>query len=108
MPRPASASTSGGAKLAPSGGPPGGFGGGPGGGPGAGRDYSSPVIADGKIYYVTRSGECFVLKPGDEFAELARNRFETDDGDFSATPAISNGELFIRSSKRLYCVAAKS
>ena len=38
--------------------------------------------------------------------ELARNRFATDDGDFSATPAVSNGELFIRSTKRLCCVAA--
>jgi len=75
------------------------------GGPGGGADYSSPVLAGGKIYYVTRSGDCFVLKAGGEFAELARNRFATDDGDFSATPAVSNGELFIRSSKRLYCVA---
>ncbi len=78
------------------------------GGPGGGQDYSSPVIADGKIYYVTRSGDCFVLKSGSEFAELARNRFDSDDGDFSATPAVSNGELFIRSTKRLYCVSTKA
>jgi outer membrane protein assembly factor BamB len=39
---------------------------------------------------------------------LARNRFEPDDGDFTATPAVSNGGLFIRSTKRLYFVAAKT
>jgi hypothetical protein len=88
------------------GGPGGGSRGGFGGGRGGGQDYASPVLADGKLYFVTRSGDCYVLKIGDEFAELARNRFETDDGDFSATPAVSNGQLFIRSSKRLYCVAA--
>jgi len=106
----ASPAASGGQGGSPRRGPQGGgFGGGRGGSaPGGGADYSSPVIADGKIYYVTRSGECFVLQAGAEFAELARNRFGTDDGDFSATPAVSNGELFIRSSKRLYCVAASS
>ncbi len=82
---------------------PGGFGGGR--GPG-GQDYSSAVIADGKLYYVRRSGEMFVVKLGDTFEQLANNRFEGDGGDFSASPAISNGELFIRSSKNLYCIAA--
>ena len=43
----------------------------------------------------------------DETAELlGQNRFASDDGDFSATPAISSGDLFIRSSKNLYCVSA--
>ena len=78
----------------------GGFGGGMGG-----QDYSSPVVADGKMYFVRRSGTAVVVKLGTTFEELAQNRFESDDGDFSATPAISDGELFIRSSKNLYCVS---
>lgn len=78
----------------------GGFGGGFGG-----QDYSSPVAADGKLYFVRRSGAAIVVKLGPSFELLAQNRFESDDGDFSATPAISNGELFIRSSKHLYCVS---
>ncbi|MBC8873963.1 MAG: PQQ-binding-like beta-propeller repeat protein [Planctomycetes bacterium] len=77
-----------------------GFGGGMGG-----QDYSSPVVADGKMYFVRRSGTAVVVKLGTTFEELAQNRFESDDGDFSATPAISDGELFIRSSKNLYCVS---
>jgi outer membrane protein assembly factor BamB len=82
----------------------GGFAGGP-GGFGRGQSYSSPVIADGKLYYVRRSGEVAVIKLGDTFEQLATNRFDGDGGDFSASPAISDGELFIRSSKHLYCVA---
>lgn len=69
-----------------------------------GQDYSSPVLADGKIFYIARSGEAFVFALGPEFKLLGQNRFAPDGGDFSATPAVSDGELFIRSSKHLYCV----
>ncbi len=81
----------------------GGFGGGRGGF--GGQDYSSPVVADGKLYFLSRSGEAFVLALGPKFQQLGRNRFGSDGGDFSATPAVCNGQLFIRSSKNLYCVA---
>ncbi len=93
------------------GGPPGGPGG-PGGGQrggggrgGFGSEYSSPVVADGKIYYVTRGGDIHVLKLGDKFESLAVNRVTPDKEDFSATPAVCNGELILRSNKALYCVA---
>ncbi len=78
--------------------------GGRGGGMG-GSDYSSAVLADGRLYYTSRSGEVFVVKPGDEFEQLAVNRVTSDSEDFSATPAVSDGRIFIRSSKHLYCVA---
>ena len=91
--------------------PGGGFGGGGRGrggfGGGRGSDYSSPVIGDGKIYYVTRAGEIHVLKASDTFEKLATNRLTADAEDFSATPAISNGQIFIRSSKHLYCVSTQ-
>ena len=70
-----------------------------------GQDYSSPVLANGKIYFLSRSGEAFVYAAGPEFKLLGQNRFAADGGDFSSTPAISDGQLFIRSSKYLYCVA---
>ena len=76
-----------------------------GGGRGGGQDYSSPVLADGKIYFMTRSGDGFVYAAGAEFKLLAQNHFAAGSGDFSATPAVSDGQLFIRSSKFLYCVA---
>ena len=70
-----------------------------------GQDYSSPVLANGKIYFLSRSGEAFVYATGPEFKLLGQSRFASDGGDFSSTPAISDGQLFIRSSKYLYCVA---
>ena len=79
--------------------------GGPGGGGGGGQDYSSPVIADGKIYFVARNGETHVVKLGDTFEQLATNRVTEEAEDFSATPAIGDGLLLIRSNKRLYCIA---
>jgi outer membrane protein assembly factor BamB len=91
------------------GGDGGGFGGargGFGGGRGGGQDYSSPIIADGKLIFVRRSGDVFVVKLGREFKQLAVNRFESGSGDFNATPAVSDGQLFIRSSRMLYCVGA--
>lgn len=98
--------TGGGDDSANRGGPSGGrggFGGGRGGF--GGSDYSSPVVADGKLYYVKRSGETYVIDlTGDEPKLIATNKFESDSSDFSATPAISDGELFIRSSANLYCV----
>ena len=103
--------------AAPAGGP---GGGGPGGGGGAGggrggrggggfggTDYGSPVIADGKLYFVARNGDAYVLEAGKEFKQLAVNRVTKEPEDFSATPAISGGEIFIRSNKHLYCVSAK-
>ncbi len=78
----------------------GGFGGG-----GGGSDYSSPVLGDGKIYYVTRGGDIHVIKPTDTFEKLATNRVTAESEDFSASPAISSGQIFFRSNKHLYCVS---
>lgn len=89
------------------GGGPGGRGPGGGGGRG-GQDYSSPVVADGKLYFVTRGGDTHVIRLGDSFELLATNRLTDETEDFSATPAISDGSLFIRSSRHLYCVSASA
>jgi hypothetical protein len=62
-------------------------------------------LADGKIYFLSRSGVAYVYAVGAELKPLAQNRFAAGSGDFSATPAVSDGQLFIRSSKFLYCVA---
>jgi hypothetical protein len=88
---------------------PGGFGGGPAGGFGGrggfgGIDYASPVMADGKIYYVQNSGTTFVVNASEQFELLATNKITEDNETFSGTPAISDGKLFIRSGKHLYCI----
>lgn len=90
----------------PGGGRPGGFGGGGFGGGRGGQDYSSPVLSGNHLIYMTRSGDGIVVKLGTEPEQIATNRFASDDSDFSATPAISDGELFIRSYRYLYCVGS--
>ena len=52
-----------------------------------------------------RQGTVFVLEANPEMKVLAQNQFTGDDSGFNSTPAVSNGQLFLRSNKALYCVA---
>jgi outer membrane protein assembly factor BamB len=62
---------------------------------------ASPVAGDGKIYFVSETGEVIVLRAGREPAVLARN----DVGErLMASPAISNGQIFLRSDGRLIAI----
>ncbi|GDY10421.1 serine/threonine protein kinase [Planctomycetia bacterium] len=70
--------------------------------------YASPVIANGKMYVPSRWNGVLVLATKPKYEVLAQNRFNGDDSDFNASPAISNGDLFLRSNRYLYCVATKS
>lgn len=74
--------------------------------PRAGQFYASPVLADGKLYAVTREGVTFVLQASPKFNQIARNELR-DRGTFDASPAIDGGRLLLRSDKYLYCVGTK-
>jgi outer membrane protein assembly factor BamB len=76
------------------------------GGPG-GQDYASPIVVNGKLYFVTRSGLTHVWEAGPDFRLVAQNRFASDEGRYNGTPAVSNGRLYLRSDKALYCVAKR-
>ncbi|MGB2713893.1 MAG: PQQ-binding-like beta-propeller repeat protein [Vicinamibacterales bacterium] len=63
--------------------------------------FASPVAADGKIYFLSQTGETIVVKAGRTPDILARN----DLGErFVASPAISNGRIFLRSDDRLFAI----
>ena len=66
--------------------------------------YASVVAAGGKLYAVSRRNGTYVLEAKPEFNQVSVNTISGDDTDFNATPAISNGQLFIRSDKALYCI----
>jgi outer membrane protein assembly factor BamB len=71
----------------------------------AGGDYSaSPVLADGRIHFLSEGGVATVIAPGREFRRLATN---TLDGETLASMAISAGSIFIRSDSHLYRIAEK-
>jgi outer membrane protein assembly factor BamB len=71
---------------------------------GADETYASPVLADDKIYFVTRSDGVYVVEAGPTFKLLARNTFKSDTSIFNASPAVSNSQLFLRSDRYLYCI----
>lgn len=69
-----------------------------------GNFWSSPVLAQRGIYITSRSGDTFVLEVGPEPKELARNPL----GEHTeASPAIADGQIFIRTYEHLWCIAEK-
>jgi outer membrane protein assembly factor BamB len=61
---------------------------------GTGSYTASPVAADGRLYFFSEQGEVRVVKAGPTFELLAVNPL---DDYVMASPAISNGCLFVRS-----------
>jgi outer membrane protein assembly factor BamB len=62
---------------------------------------ASPVYADGKIYCTARDGTISVVKAGPKFQLLAVNKLPDE---FSASPAISNGRIYLRGFQTLYAI----
>jgi len=70
-----------------------------------GGAYSaSPVAADGKLYFSDEDGPIRVVKAGPEYELLATNPMGEV---LMATPAISDGVLFVRGLKHLFAVGAR-
>ena len=75
-------------------------------GPGARADnWSSLVLAENNLYAVNQSGDGFVFKASPQFQVVSTNSL----GELTrASVAVSDGELFIRTYKTLWCVSEKS
>ena len=63
---------------------------------------SSPVAADGKIYFTAEQGSVYVVRAGPEFELLRINEINET---CIATPAISRGTLFFRTRHHLVAVS---
>jgi outer membrane protein assembly factor BamB len=63
--------------------------------------FASPVAAAGKIFVVGREGATAVIKPGPTLQVLATN---TLDDHFDASPALVDGEMYLRGVKYLYSI----
>jgi outer membrane protein assembly factor BamB len=61
--------------------------------------YSSPVAADHKVYIASSEGVVVVLDAGEELKILARNEL---DGAILATPALVEGNIYVRTESHLY------
>jgi len=63
------------------------------------------VSSGNRLYVTTRSGDTIVFVPDrKEFKPLAINKLGEPT---NATPGLSDGEIFLRTSKAVYCVAAR-
>ena len=65
---------------------------------------ASPVVADGKIYLSNEDGEMLIIAAGDKFVQIATNSM----GELlMATPALSGGVMYVRSSTSLFAIGEK-
>jgi outer membrane protein assembly factor BamB len=73
--------------------------------PYVGSGYSaSPVAADGKVYLSSEDGEMLVVAAGREFKHLATNSM----GELlMATPALSDGVMYVRASESLFAIGRR-
>lgn len=69
--------------------------------------WSSPVLADGRLYVTSQREGTFVFAAKPSYELLAHNVFADDNSRTNASPAVSNGQLLLRTDRRLYCIAQK-
>lgn len=66
--------------------------------------WSSAVLADGNIYSISQAGDVLDFKAATKFEMVAVNSL----GERSnSSVAISNGDIFIRTHRALWCVGGK-
>ncbi len=68
------------------------------------RFWSSPVVADGKIYMVDEDGGVVVATADKKFKILSSGSF--GGRPCKSSPVIAGGKLFIRTSEKLFCIGS--
>ncbi len=66
--------------------------------------YSSPTLAGGKLYLVTREGTAIIVKPGAAYEELGR---ATLGEKCDTCPAFVGRRMYLRGKKHLFCIGKK-
>jgi outer membrane protein assembly factor BamB len=65
---------------------------------------ASPVAADGRVYLSNEDGEMLVVAAGREFRLVSTNTM----GELlMATPALSNGVMYVRSASSLFAIGTR-
>ncbi len=75
--------------------------------PRPGHIWSSPVLADGKLYFVSQHNGTYVVAAKPKFELLAHNVIDGDESRTNASLAVSNGQLLLRTDRCLYCLGGK-
>jgi len=69
-----------------------------------GRYLSSPVYAEGRLYFTSLDGRTTVLKAGREMEKLGESKL---DGTVAASPAFVGNTILLRSDTHICCIAGK-
>jgi outer membrane protein assembly factor BamB len=70
------------------------------------KNHSASLITvDDLVFFIADDGVCRVVRPGREYELVAENPLGED---CYASPAVSNGCLYLRGGKHLFCIAASS
>ena len=70
-----------------------------------GSGYSaSPIAADGKIYLSSEDGDMLIIAAGSEFRHISTNSMSDM---LMATPALSEGVMYVRSTRSLFAIGKK-
>lgn len=70
-----------------------------------GRTHASPVLVGGLVYFINDDGQINVIKPGPQFERVAQ--FQLGENCY-ASPAISDGQVFLRGFKHLFCIGRQA
>ncbi|MEQ8784990.1 MAG: PQQ-binding-like beta-propeller repeat protein [Pirellulaceae bacterium] len=68
---------------------------------GRSKFWSSPILADGRLYATNQDGTTYVLKLGPKLELLAENKL---DEYTVATPVFVDGRIYLRTDGHLYCI----
>ena len=69
-----------------------------------GRHHASPVLVEGLVFFINDNGQVNVIKPGMEFKCIAT--YELGELCY-ASPAISDGQVFLRGFGHLFCIGER-
>ncbi|HWB13600.1 MAG TPA: PQQ-binding-like beta-propeller repeat protein [Pirellulales bacterium] len=72
--------------------------------PRPGNFWSSGVLAGGNLYFVSQHNGTYVVAARPKFELVAHNVLVDDDSRTNASPAVSDGQLFLRTDRNLYCI----
>ena len=70
-----------------------------------GRHHASPVLVGGLAFFINDDGQINVIKPGVKFERVAK--YELGESCY-ASPAISDGQVFVRGFQHLFCFGRKA
>ena len=66
--------------------------------------YASPVMVNGHLVAVSRTAGAFIFEAKPEYKLIRINKIEGDKSRFQGTPAVSDGQIFLRSDEAVYCI----